>query len=137
MTFFLLKWVFNAIKLDSDQDDKLLQGQSYVAKSELCKQLKQNNELLAALNCKSTDFEKEVRKLKTAKDGCMTWQEFLDFFFARGIDPLDRLGYDKSDWWFKIDQEGKQIHPKEPTPVKEHQVADQMTYSQKQDRDRE
>jgi hypothetical protein len=37
MTFFLLKWVFNAIKLDSDQDDKLLQGQSYVAKSELCK----------------------------------------------------------------------------------------------------
>jgi len=37
MTFFLLKWVFNAIKLDSDQDDKLLQGQSYVSKSELCK----------------------------------------------------------------------------------------------------
>lgn len=120
MTFFLLKWVFNAIKLDSDQDDKFLQGQSYVAKSELCKQLKQNNELLTALNCKSTDFEKEVRKLKTAKDGCMTWQEFLDFFFARGIDPLDRLGYDKSDWWFKIDQDGKQIYPKEPTPVKEH-----------------
>ena len=33
MTFFLLKWVFNAIKLDSDKDDKNFKGQPYVTKS--------------------------------------------------------------------------------------------------------
>lgn len=37
MTFFLLKWVFNAIKLDSDKEDKHLVGQSYVTKNELVK----------------------------------------------------------------------------------------------------
>ena len=37
MTFFLLKWVFNAIKLDSDIENKLMQGQSYVTKNELVK----------------------------------------------------------------------------------------------------
>ena len=37
MTFFLLKWVFNAIKLDSDKDDKNFKGQPYVTKSELVK----------------------------------------------------------------------------------------------------
>ncbi len=37
MTFYLLKWVFNAIKLDSDPSDKQLQGKPYVTKSELVK----------------------------------------------------------------------------------------------------
>jgi hypothetical protein len=35
MTFFLLKWVFNAIKLESDIQDEKMQGQSYVLKKEL------------------------------------------------------------------------------------------------------
>lgn len=61
MTFFLLKWVFNAIKLDSDSEDKQLKGQSFVAKNELVKQLGKNRELLTALNCKPTDLEKEVK----------------------------------------------------------------------------
>jgi hypothetical protein len=50
------------------------------------------------------------------KEGCLTWQEFLDFFFARGVDPIDRLGHNNSDWWFKIDQDGKPIQEYEPTP---------------------
>ena len=32
MTFFLLKWIFNAIKLESDKEDKVLKGQPYVTK---------------------------------------------------------------------------------------------------------
>ena len=52
MSFFLLKWVFNAIKLDSDPADKALQGRPYVQKKELIKQLAKNTELMAAMNCK-------------------------------------------------------------------------------------
>lgn len=32
MAFFLLKWVFNAIKIDSDLDDPKLMGNAYVTK---------------------------------------------------------------------------------------------------------
>ena len=39
MTFFLLKWIFNAIKLESDKEDKVLKGQPYVTKKELIAQL--------------------------------------------------------------------------------------------------
>ena len=67
MTFFLLKWVFNAIKLDSDS------GYSYVTKNELVKQLSKNNELLQALNCKSKDLEQEVKKAPSNRDGTLTW----------------------------------------------------------------
>ena len=54
MSFFLLKWVFNAVKVDSNPDDKLLQGKPYVAKKDLCLQLKKNPELLNALNFTNT-----------------------------------------------------------------------------------
>jgi hypothetical protein len=37
MTFFLLKWVFNAIKSESDKDDRQLAGASYITKQELVK----------------------------------------------------------------------------------------------------
>lgn len=46
MTFFLLKWVFNAIKRESDEDDAKFKGQSYVAKVDLVKQLAKNPELM-------------------------------------------------------------------------------------------
>ena len=36
MQFYLLKWVFNAIKVQSDKDD-ILHGESYISKSELIK----------------------------------------------------------------------------------------------------
>ena len=39
MTFFLLKWIFNAIKLESDKEDKVFKGQPYVTKKELIAQL--------------------------------------------------------------------------------------------------
>ena len=43
MTFFLLKWIFNAIKrIDKD-------GQAYVIEGDLVNQLKQNPELMNAL----------------------------------------------------------------------------------------
>jgi hypothetical protein len=37
MTFFLLKWVFNAIKREAAEDDPKFQGHSYVKKSDLVK----------------------------------------------------------------------------------------------------
>jgi hypothetical protein len=49
MTFFLLKWIFNAIKRDSQSEDPKLQGKPYVTKSDLIKQLGKNDELLKAL----------------------------------------------------------------------------------------
>lgn len=49
MTFFLLKWVFNAIKHDSAEDDPKFKGQSFVSKSDLVKQLGKNPELMRSL----------------------------------------------------------------------------------------
>jgi hypothetical protein len=37
MTFFLLKWVFNAIKRESAVEDSKFKGQSYLAKGDLVK----------------------------------------------------------------------------------------------------
>jgi hypothetical protein len=50
MTFFLLKWVFNAIKHDSAEDDPKLKGQSFVSKTDLVKQLGKNPELMRSLS---------------------------------------------------------------------------------------
>ena len=49
MTFFLLKWVFTAIKRESSLDDTKLLGKPYVTKVDLVKQLGKNDELLTAL----------------------------------------------------------------------------------------
>lgn len=49
MTFFLLKWIFNAIKRDSSIEDPKLKGRSYVTKVDLTKQLGKNDELMKAL----------------------------------------------------------------------------------------
>ena len=49
MTFFLLKWVFNAIKKESLLEDPKLKGKSYVSKTDLVKQLVKNDELMQAL----------------------------------------------------------------------------------------
>lgn len=42
MTFFLLKWVFNAIKRDSSLEDPKLKGRAFITKSDLVKQLSKN-----------------------------------------------------------------------------------------------
>ena len=49
MAFFLLKWVFNAIKRESDADDKDLKGAAFVNKQELIRNLIQNEEILSSL----------------------------------------------------------------------------------------
>lgn len=37
MTFFLLKWIFNAIKRESPDDEPKLKGKDYVTKVDLIK----------------------------------------------------------------------------------------------------
>jgi hypothetical protein len=49
MTFFLLKWIFNAIKRESSDEDPKLKGKSYVTKTDIIKQLGKNDELMNAL----------------------------------------------------------------------------------------
>jgi hypothetical protein len=49
MTFYLLKWIFNAIKKESSVEDPKLKGRSYITKSDLTKQLGKNDELMRAL----------------------------------------------------------------------------------------
>jgi hypothetical protein len=55
MTFFLLKWVFNAIKKDSSDEDPKLKGRPYVTKNDLVKQLSKNDELMKALGYDDID----------------------------------------------------------------------------------
>ena len=82
MTFFLLKWIFNAIKRDSTVDDAKLQGKPYITKADLVKQLSKNDELMNALGYDSpNDVVSAVKKAISGKDGCLLWEEFLDFFF--------------------------------------------------------
>ena len=55
-----------------------------------------------------------------SKDGCLTWQEFLDFFFLKEASLQDRM--DGNDWWSKLDHEGQPV--KEPTPIKSRELSD-------------
>lgn len=55
MTFFLLKWIFNAIKRESSLDDAKLLGKPYITKGDLVKQLSKNDELMNALGYESPE----------------------------------------------------------------------------------
>lgn len=84
MTFFLLKWIFNAVKRDSPLEDTKLQGKPYITKVDLVKQLAKNDELMNALGYEGPEeITTGVRKMPTTKEGSMLWEEFLDFFFMR------------------------------------------------------
>ena len=84
MTFFLLKWIFNAIKRESSDEDPKLKGRSYVTKTDLIKQLGKNDELMSALGYHDKEEVSHGIKVSgSAKDGCLVWEEFLDFFFLR------------------------------------------------------
>ena len=84
MTFFLLKWIFNAIKRDSSVEDAQLLGKPYITKGDLVKQLSKNDELINALGYDSSDdVAIAVKRASSGKDGCLLWEEFLDFFFLR------------------------------------------------------
>lgn len=92
MTFFLLKWIFNAIKRDSLPDDHKLLGKPYITKIDLVKQLSKNDELMNALGYESPEqVSKGVKNTPTAKEGCLMWEEFLDFFFLRQANLERRL----------------------------------------------
>lgn len=108
MSFFLLKWIFNAIKVESDPMDKKLQGKPYVQKKELIKQLVKNREIMNVMN--QSDPKKlavDVNVAACVKEGNLTWSEFLDFFYLRDKTFADRI--DANDWWNKIDENGKTI----------------------------
>ena len=114
MSFFLLKWVFNAIKRDSDVDDPKFKGSSYVSKNDLLKQLAQNPELLHALGYTDPgELKDNVKLAASKKEGYLMWSEFLDFFFLKDAPLYDRIV--GQDWWNQVDHEGNQIMPKEET----------------------
>ena len=54
MTFFLLKWIFNAIKQESDKSDLKLKGKDWCDRKELVKQMAKNVELMHALEFTSS-----------------------------------------------------------------------------------
>jgi hypothetical protein len=108
MTFFLLKWVFNAIKRDSAEDDPAFKGASYVSKADFIKQLGKNPEILRALGYDDPVYLRDSIKLaSSAKEGYLTWGEFLDFFFAKETSLQDRD--DGEAWWNKLDREGRAL----------------------------
>lgn len=79
------------------------------------KQLAKNQEILSAMSYNSTKkLEDDVKKAAGAKDGCLTWAEFLDFFFLKETNIMDRI--DANDWWNKIDPNGKTLDVKGLTP---------------------
>ncbi len=61
-----------------------------------------------AMNCKDPKkLATDVNVAACAKEGTLTWPEFLDFFFLRDATFADRI--DANDWWNKIDENGKSI----------------------------
>lgn len=108
MSFFLLKWIFNAIKRDSAKEDPKLLGKPYVTKTELTKQLAKNPELMDALEVSNQkELAQGVKLAACAKEGCFTWEELLDYFFLKNATLQDRI--DGNDWWNKLDVNGNRL----------------------------
>ena len=102
MTFFLLKWVFDYIKQDSDMNDQALEGKAYVTKRDLVSQLSKNPELMQSLQITNKrELNDQVEVAACVKEGCLTWEEFLNYFFLRNATFEDRI--DGNDWWTKLD----------------------------------
>lgn len=107
MSFFLLKWVFNAVKRNDKQTP-------YVLKRELVSQLSKNVELLNAMNIpNSLALEKGIQQAPCKTENQLTWLEFLEHFFLKGASLQDLV----SHWWTKIDQDGKQIQVDDDQPA--------------------
>jgi hypothetical protein len=121
MTFFLLKWVFNAIRQPGDPKDHKLKGKDFIDRKELVRQLAKNTELMHELEFDSSrKLWKELQVAGGAKPDVMTWDEYLDFFFLRNATMADRI--DGNDWWNKVDKDGKPVP--EETPSKDSRGSD-------------
>jgi hypothetical protein len=113
MTFFLLKWVFNAIKRDSSDEDPLFKGAPFISKADLAKQLAKNPELMRALGYEDQrQLQDAVKVAASKKDGFQMWGEFLDFFFLQGKSVRECEG---ADWWNQLDRDGNYITKKTET----------------------
>jgi hypothetical protein len=120
MTFFLLKWVFNAIRQPGDPKDHKLKGKDYIDRKELVRQLAKNTELMHELEFDSSrKLWKELQVAGGAKPDVLTWDEYLDFFFLRNATLADRI--DGNDWWNKVDKDGKPVP--EETPSKDSRAS--------------
>lgn len=53
------------------------------------------------------ELQDQVEVAASAKKGCLTWEEFLNYFFLRNATFQDRI--DGDDWWTKLDQQGHPI----------------------------
>jgi hypothetical protein len=99
MLFFLLKWVFNAIKIESDKSDEKLKGMDYVQKIDLIKQLQKNKDLIVTLNFKNfKDVKDQVRQASCKKEQCLSWDEFCDFFFLKDKGTTERMNASEHFW---------------------------------------
>lgn len=132
MTFYLLKWVFNAIKRDSSQEDPKLKGRQYVTKGDLVKQLSKNEELMRALGYEDVDHVVQgVKEVLSIKEGCLLWEEFLDFFFLRQSNLQRRGPNDGEGWWRRIGQSDAKESSHHETQVNSHRQ-DEAKPSQQQ-----
>jgi len=102
MSYQLLKWVFNSIHRPSEPDDKKLLGANYVLKRELAAKMQNNPQLLKALGYQSQiETAKAIEAATCRKEGCLTWEEFLQFFFFR---QAELAGKPKTQWWLKLEE---------------------------------
>ena len=53
------------------------------------------------------ELHDQIEAAHCAKAGCLTWTEFLNYFFLRGATLQDRI--DGDDWWTKLDQQGQPV----------------------------
>jgi len=80
---------------------------------------------MSALNLtNSLILKDEIKQAQCAKKDCLTWKEFLNFFFKRGGQPSG------ADWWTKLDPDGKRITEKPTDKLKAVQAAEVDTQSQ-------
>ena len=59
-------------------------------------------------------MRKEVKEASCLKEGCLTWKEFLDFFFLKDVPLAERIN--KTSFYDHLDMDGNLI--KEETKKK-------------------
>lgn len=76
MTFFLLKWIFNACKQN-------VNGETVMLKEELLEQLEQNDKILKAMNNsqkKNHEFLEDLDR-SLGENKTVSWDQFCRVFF--------------------------------------------------------